>query len=65
MEIITITIRIFASIISSMVLFFLQKNFKKMDVKNDEKEKAKAHKSILILKNINQIFKQLGKDKNE
>ena len=57
MEIITIIISVFASIISGMVLFFLQKYFKKMDAKNDKRDKAKAHQNILILKNINAVGK--------
>jgi hypothetical protein len=53
----SIIISIFASIISGMVLFFLQKYFKKMDVRNDKRDKAKAKENILILKTINSVAK--------
>ena len=53
MEIITVAISIFASIVSGTVLFFLQRYFKKLD----ERDKAAAHENILILKSINALGK--------
>ena len=53
MEIITVAISIFASIVSGTMLFFLQRYFKKLD----ERDKAAAHENILILKSINALGK--------
>ena len=53
MEIITVAISIFASIVSGTMLFFLQRYFKKLD----ERAKAAAHENILILKSINALGK--------
>ena len=53
MEIITVVISIFASIVSGTMLFFLQRYFKKLD----ERAKAAAHENILILKSINALGK--------
>ena len=53
MEILTVIISVFASIVSGTVLFFLQRYFKKLD----ERDKAAAHENILILKSINALGK--------
>ncbi|MDD4003054.1 MAG: hypothetical protein PHE12_02550 [Clostridia bacterium] len=53
MEILTIVISVFASIVSGTVLFFLQRHFKKID----KRDKLTALENILILKSINSIGK--------
>ena len=50
-------ISIVASIISGMVLFFLQRYFKKQEVKEERRQQAREKESILILKSIDAIGK--------
>ena len=57
MEVLTIIISIFASIISGVVLFLLQRFFKKMDRRNYERDKAAAKENILIMKSITALGK--------
>ena len=52
-----IIISIVASIISGMVLFFLQRYFKKQEVKEERRQQAREKESILILKPIDAIGK--------
>ncbi len=52
-----IIISIVASIISGMVLFFLQRYFKKQEVKEERRQQAREKESILILKSIDAIGK--------
>lgn len=52
-----IIISIASSIISGMVLFFLQHFFKKKAKKDEERDKAKARENILILKSIDAVGK--------
>lgn len=51
MEILTIIISVFASIVSGTVLFFLQRHFKRID----ERDKLTARENILILKLVNAL----------
>lgn len=53
MEILTIIISIFASIVSGAVLFFLSRHFKRID----ERDKLTARENILILKSVNSVAK--------
>lgn len=46
-----------ASIISGMVLFFLQRFFKKKQKKDEERDRAKAKENMLILKSIDAVGK--------
>lgn len=55
--IISIIISICASIISGMVLFFLQRFFKKKAKKDEERDATKAKENILILKSIDAVGK--------
>lgn len=48
MEILTIVISIFASIVSGTVLLFLSRHFKRID----ERDKLTARENILILKSV-------------
>ena len=50
-------ISIVASIISGMVLFFLQRYFKKQEAKEEKRQEAREKESILILKSIDAIGK--------
>lgn len=52
-----IIISICSSIISGMVLFFLQRYFKKKTQREEERDKAKAKESILMLKIIDAVGK--------
>lgn len=52
-----IIISIVASIISGMVLFFLQRYFKKQEVKEERRQQAREKENILILKSIDAIGK--------
>lgn len=54
---VAITISILASIISGMVLFFLQKYFKKKEVKEEARDKSYAKKDALVIKSINAVGK--------
>lgn len=54
---VAIIISIASSIISGMVLFFLQHFFKKKAKKDEERDKAKARENILILKSIDAVGK--------
>ena len=60
--IISIVISACASIISGMVLFFLQRYFKKKRKEDEERDKAKARENILILKSINAVGKRTYAD---
>ena len=46
-----------ASIISRMVLFFLQRFFKKKQKVDEERDRAKAKENLLILKSIDAVGK--------
>ena len=52
---IAIIISVFGSIISGMVLFFLQKFFKKKEHLEEEREKTYNKKDALIIKSINAV----------
>ena len=54
---IAIIMSICASIISGMVLFFLQRFFKKKQKVDDERDRAKAKENMLILKSIDAVGK--------
>ena len=57
MQAITIIMSVTASVISGMALFFLQRYFKRRDKKDEDKDRAKARESVLILKSINAVGK--------
>jgi len=46
-----------ASIISGMVLFFLQRFFKKKQKVDEERDRAKAKENMLILKSVDAVGK--------
>lgn len=52
---ISIIISICASIVSGMVLFFLQSYFKKKQKQDDERENKRHKKDILVIKSINAV----------
>lgn len=52
-----IIISIASSAISGMVLFFLQRFFKKKAKRDEERDAAKAKENILILKSIDAVGK--------
>ena len=52
---IAIVISVCASIISGMVLFFLQTYFKKKAKKDDEREARRHKKDVLIIKSLNAV----------
>ena len=52
-----IIISIASSIISGMVLFFLQRFFKNKSKKDDERDAAKRKENLLILKSIDAVGK--------
>lgn len=52
-----IIISICASIISGMVLFFLQRFFKRKSAKDEERDKQKAKENVLILRSIDAVGK--------
>ena len=54
---ISIIVSVCASIISGMVLFFLQRFFKKKQKVDDERDRAKAKENMLILKSIDAVGK--------
>ena len=54
---VAIIISIASSIISGMVLFFLQHYFKKKTKKDEERDMAKARENILIIKSIDAVGK--------
>ena len=54
---IAIIMSICASIISGMVLFFLQRFFKKKQKVDAERDRAKAKENMLILKSIDAVGK--------
>lgn len=56
----SIIISVCASIISGMVLFFLQRYFKRKRKEDEERDKAKAKQNILILKSINAVGKTIS-----
>ncbi len=53
----SIIISVCASIISGMVLFFLQRFFKKKQKVDEERDRAKAKENMLILKSIDAVGK--------
>ena len=55
MQALTIIVSITASIISGMVLFFLQRYMKKKDKKDDKRDRTLAEENILIIKSINAV----------
>ena len=59
---IAIIISTCASIISGMVLFFLQRFFKKKQKVDEERDRAKAKENLLILKSIDEDGKFKYKD---
>lgn len=46
-----------AAVVSGMVLFFLQRYFKKKDVKDEERDADKRKENILILKTLDAVGK--------
>lgn len=52
---ISIVLSVVASIVSGMVLFFLQRYFKKKSDQDKEREERNHKKDILIIKSINAI----------
>lgn len=54
---VAIIISVASSIISGMVLFFLQHYFKKKTQKDEERDMAKAKENILIIKSIDAVGK--------
>lgn len=54
---VAITISIGSSIISGMVLYFLQSFFKKKAKKDEERDAVKQRENILILKSIDAVGK--------
>lgn len=54
---VAIVISIGSSIISGMVLYFLQSYFKKKTKKDEERDAAKQRENILILKSIDAVGK--------
>ena len=52
---IAIVISVCASIISGMVLFFLQTYFKKKAKQDDEREARRHKKDVLIIKSLNAV----------
>lgn len=54
---VSIIISVCASIISGMVLFFLQRFFKRKIVLDEELDKQKAKENVLILKSIDAVGK--------
>ena len=52
---VSIIISIVASIISGMVLFFLQSYFKKKQKQDDEREQKRHRKDVLIIKSLNAV----------
>ena len=54
---ISIIVSVCASIISGMVLFFLQRVFKKKQKVDEERDRAKAKENMLILKSIDAVGK--------
>ncbi len=54
---IAIIMSICASIISGMVLFFLQRFFKKKQKVDEERDRAKSKENMLILKSIDAVGK--------
>ena len=54
---VSIIISICASIISGMVLFFLQRFFKRKTKKDEERDATKARENMLILKSIDAVGK--------
>ena len=52
-----IIISIVASIISGMVLFFIQRFFRKQEENENERQKARVKENILILKSIDAVGK--------
>lgn len=55
--VVSIIISIVGAVTSGMVLFFLQKFFKKKERVQENKDKAKAEENMLILKSIDAIGK--------
>ena len=54
---VAIIISVFSSIISGMVLFFLQRFFKRKAKKDEARDAAKAKENMLILKSIDAVGK--------
>jgi Mn2+/Fe2+ NRAMP family transporter len=52
-----IVISILGSIVSGMVLFFLQRYLKKSEHREEERNKARSKENVLILKSIDAIGK--------
>ena len=57
MEILTIVISVFASIVSGTVLFFLKNFFNKREKAEQQKEKVRTNETVLVLKSINALGK--------
>lgn len=54
---VAIIISVVSSIISGMVLFFLQRFFKKKALKDEERDAAKRKENLLILRSIDAVGK--------
>ncbi len=57
MEILTIALSVFASVVSGMALFFMQRYFRSKDKIDEARDDAKAKENVLILKNIDALGK--------
>lgn len=52
---ISIVISVCASIVSGMVLFFLQRFFKKRQISEEKREERQHRKDVLMMKSINAV----------
>jgi hypothetical protein len=57
MNALSIIISVFGSVVSGTALLYLKRYFDKRDKKDEERDKAKADESVLILKSINAVGK--------
>jgi hypothetical protein len=57
MQTITIIISVLGSVVSGTALFLFKRYFDKRDKKDEERDKAKAKESVLIIKSINAVGK--------
>jgi hypothetical protein len=46
-----------AAVVSGMVLFFLKRYFDKLQKKEEQRDKAKAQESVLVLRSLNALGK--------
>ena len=57
MEILTIALSIFASVVSGMALFFMQRYFRSKNKIDGDRDETKAKENVLILKSIDALGK--------